>query len=230
MPTKNRRVATYLPKEIDERFAAFKSERGIEGDSQALVTILSEFLGVTQQVAQQVDYQSNLVTKDEIEEINSRVAYLSEQVQGFDQQLALVVSRAISELRDELLSELPQQKELSKPSPDQLNLLDKEQTSRPSELQHDSQSELLSLDLSAQGGWMTTKEAFEVLKPDCSYRTFRGRSPEELHTLYGLQVDPQRKKESKYNARWLKLPVDENLLEIPQSELPSELSSELSSP
>lgn len=44
MPTENRRIATYLPKQVDERLEAFKAERSIKGDSQALIVILSEFL------------------------------------------------------------------------------------------------------------------------------------------------------------------------------------------
>ena len=51
MPTENRRIATYFPKDIDDKFNAFKLSRGIRGDSQALLTIVSEFLGVTQEVA-----------------------------------------------------------------------------------------------------------------------------------------------------------------------------------
>lgn len=51
MPTENRRIATYFPKDIDDKFNTFKLERGIRGDSQALLTIVSEFLGVTQEVA-----------------------------------------------------------------------------------------------------------------------------------------------------------------------------------
>ena len=51
MPTENRRIATYFPKDIDEKFTAFKLERSIRGDSQALLTIVSEFLGLSQEVA-----------------------------------------------------------------------------------------------------------------------------------------------------------------------------------
>jgi hypothetical protein len=51
MPTDNRRIATYFPKDVDDRFTAFKLDRGIKGDSQALLIIVSEFLGVNQEVA-----------------------------------------------------------------------------------------------------------------------------------------------------------------------------------
>lgn len=122
MPTKNRRVATYLPKEIDDRFSAFKSDRGIEGDSQALITILSEFLGVAQQVTHSADYQSTFATKDELSELNLKVAHLAEQIQSFDRRLGQAVSEATSELKSELLDELPKQ-EVIEVSPGQLELL-----------------------------------------------------------------------------------------------------------
>jgi hypothetical protein len=50
MPTSKNRIAAYLPSEIDEKFQAFKQERGI-GDSQALIMILTEFLGVSHETS-----------------------------------------------------------------------------------------------------------------------------------------------------------------------------------
>jgi hypothetical protein len=50
MPTSKNRIAAYLPPEIDEKFQAFKQERGV-GDSQALIMILTEFLGVSHEVS-----------------------------------------------------------------------------------------------------------------------------------------------------------------------------------
>jgi hypothetical protein len=44
------RIAAYLPSDIDEKFQAFKKGRGI-GDSQALILILTEFLGASHQVS-----------------------------------------------------------------------------------------------------------------------------------------------------------------------------------
>ncbi len=75
MPTKNRRVATYLPPELDDRLKAFIEERGLKGDSPALITILSEFFGVGYKVAQAVDY-SNFVTKAEFLELSEKVLSL----------------------------------------------------------------------------------------------------------------------------------------------------------
>lgn len=229
MPTKNRRVATYLPKEIDDRFSAFKADRGIEGDSQALIAILSEFLGVSQQVAYPVDHSSSFATKDELSELNLKVTQLVEQIQTLGYRLDQVVSRAASELKDELLGELPKQ-EVTEVSPGQLDLLSdraNEQETEPLEQPDELPSESLS---SSQDGWMTTKEAYEALKPrDIALRTFRGKSPGELRQRYGLQVDLQRK-ESKRNAKWLKLPAPTDLpqasLETDESEVKSELLSE----
>lgn len=87
MPTKNRRVAAYLPPHIDERLESFKVEQGIEGDSQALLHILGEYFGVSYQVAHKVD-----------ESISQRI----EVLEG-------VIDSLRSESRSELLSELQQQ-------------------------------------------------------------------------------------------------------------------------
>jgi hypothetical protein len=65
MSTKNHRVAAYLPQEIHDRLEAFKAERQIKGDSQALIIILSEFLGVSQYIAHQGE---PLVNKHEFED------------------------------------------------------------------------------------------------------------------------------------------------------------------
>lgn len=51
MSTENRRVAAYLPKNIDDQLKAFKTDRGLKGDSQALIAILEEYFGVSREVA-----------------------------------------------------------------------------------------------------------------------------------------------------------------------------------
>jgi hypothetical protein len=58
MATKNRRVAAYLPPEIDKAFIEFKIENGFatsedlnQNDSQALIKILTQFFGVDYSVA-----------------------------------------------------------------------------------------------------------------------------------------------------------------------------------
>jgi hypothetical protein len=81
MPTENRRVATYLPKEIDDRLKAFIAERQLKGDSQALIVILSEFLGVALPVAQKVDY-SGFVKSEEFNELLVKVSELSAAVES----------------------------------------------------------------------------------------------------------------------------------------------------
>ena len=52
MATQNRRIAAYLPPEIDQKFKAFKIEAGLatksnptKNDSQALIAILAQFFG-----------------------------------------------------------------------------------------------------------------------------------------------------------------------------------------
>jgi hypothetical protein len=50
MPTNKHRIAAYLPPEVDEKFQAFKQERGV-GDSQALILILTEFLEINREIS-----------------------------------------------------------------------------------------------------------------------------------------------------------------------------------
>lgn len=76
MPTENRRVATYLPKEIDDRLKAFISERNLKGDSPALIVILCEYFGIETHVAQKVDY-SSFVRLEQFNELVSKVSDLS---------------------------------------------------------------------------------------------------------------------------------------------------------
>jgi hypothetical protein len=92
MPTENRRIATYLPKEVDEKFQAFKLERGIKGDSHALLTVLSEFLGVAELVAPSMPNQYQ---------------ELSRQFNDLQTELTSLESRLFSRLKSELLMELP---------------------------------------------------------------------------------------------------------------------------
>ena len=58
MSTTKHRIAAYLPPEVNEKFHAFKKERGL-GDSQALIQILTEFL----EVSQKVSYNNSLDIK-----------------------------------------------------------------------------------------------------------------------------------------------------------------------
>jgi deoxyribodipyrimidine photolyase len=85
MPTSKHRIAAYLPPEVDEKFQAFKQERGV-GDSQALIMILTEFL----EVSQLVSHNGSL----DIEVLKSEL--LSELLSELDSKF--------SELKSELLS------------------------------------------------------------------------------------------------------------------------------
>lgn len=88
MPTDKHRIAAYLPLEIDEKFQAFKQEKGV-GDSQALILILTEFL----EVSHQVTHSSSLDIEALKDELYSGL--LSE------------LNSKFSELRGELLSSSP---------------------------------------------------------------------------------------------------------------------------
>lgn len=81
MPTAKNRIAAYLPPDVDEKFKAFKEERGI-GDSQALILILTEFLKVSQEVNRSSSLDIEALKSELLGELDFR----------------------FSELRDELLS------------------------------------------------------------------------------------------------------------------------------
>jgi hypothetical protein len=88
MPTAKHRIAAYLPPEVDEKFQAFKEERGI-GDSQALILILTEFLEVSREVA----HNSSL----DIEALKSELR----------DELLSELNTKFSELKGEILSSSP---------------------------------------------------------------------------------------------------------------------------
>jgi hypothetical protein len=93
MPTQNRRVATYLPSYIDEPFKAFKSQRDIKGDSEALIAILSEYLQVSQEVA----YPSS--------------SNLLQRIEAIEEKLGSLKNELLSEFKSDL--ELPALKQKS---------------------------------------------------------------------------------------------------------------------
>lgn len=78
MATSNRRVAAYLPSEIDEAFKAFKIKNGFSdeddptsNDSKALIEIVKQFLNVEYQAAHPVSLPDNLVTQEQLEALRS---------------------------------------------------------------------------------------------------------------------------------------------------------------
>jgi len=90
MATDNRRVAAYLPPELDKAFLAFKISSGLatgdspnQNDSKALVQILSEFLKVSHPVTHFGD--SDVVSR--LSSIEQRLSDLEERVND-NQKLA----------------------------------------------------------------------------------------------------------------------------------------------
>jgi hypothetical protein len=94
MSTKKRRIATYIPTEIEDKFQTFKKEREV-GDSQALILILTEFLGVSQKVA---------FSSESLKEIKSEL--LSELRSELLKEVSLIEKR-LSKKTDEPESEPP---------------------------------------------------------------------------------------------------------------------------
>lgn len=100
MPTQNRRIATYLPQHIDNAFKAFKSQRDIKGDSEALIAILSEYLQVSQEVA----YPSSSNLLQRIEVIEERLGSLKSELLSELNSLAYETqtTKPISSSKDKL--------------------------------------------------------------------------------------------------------------------------------
>lgn len=76
MSTANHRVATYLPPVLFEQLSTFKQQRSIPGDSQALITILSEYFGIAG-IATQSKQSTQVVSVAEFEQLQSKVAVLA---------------------------------------------------------------------------------------------------------------------------------------------------------
>jgi hypothetical protein len=103
MPTDKHRIAAYLPKEIDEKFQVFKQEREV-GDSQALILLMSEYFGVSQQMT----YSSDSPLVRQVEELSSLLSELKVELS------TKIGEERIGELKSELLSELKNSSSLSK--------------------------------------------------------------------------------------------------------------------
>jgi hypothetical protein len=98
MSTKKRRIATYIPTEIEDKFQAFKKEREV-GDSQALILILTEFLGVSQNSAH---------SSDSLKQIKSELfCELKSELLREVETLGNRLGEKIDKLRSELPNELP---------------------------------------------------------------------------------------------------------------------------
>lgn len=96
MPSKSPRVAAYIPEQLKESFNAFRLERGIKSESQALTAILVEFLGVNPQGIQKVDY-SSFVTQEQFSEAISKISDLATSVEKSNS-----LSDSIGKLSDRL--------------------------------------------------------------------------------------------------------------------------------
>jgi glycosidase len=79
MPTAKNRIAAYLPPDVDEKFKAFKEERGI-GDSQALILILTEFLKVSQEVNRSSSLDIEALKSELLGELDFRFSELRDEL------------------------------------------------------------------------------------------------------------------------------------------------------
>lgn len=103
MATKNRRVAAYLPPEVDKAFVGFKIKHGLateesphQNDSQALIQLLSEFLGVTHQVDRPVSHQLDIEMAIQLEsmkaELVGQISELSSELSALRQKVDAITA------------------------------------------------------------------------------------------------------------------------------------------
>ncbi|MDJ0706425.1 MAG: hypothetical protein QNJ46_24405 [Leptolyngbyaceae cyanobacterium MO_188.B28] len=135
MATQNRRIAAYLPPEIDQKLKAFKIDAGLatkrnpnKNDSQALIAILSQFFGLNQEPA----YSSAVQLRQDLSDLEAKVEQLSsaltEKIAHLEDDFA-AFKQATADMEETLLNE-PK----SEPTdalftvPGQLDLLDFIQT------------------------------------------------------------------------------------------------------
>jgi hypothetical protein len=171
MSTKKRRIATYIPTEIEDKFQAFKRERGV-GDSQALILILTEFLGVSQEVA----YSSEL-----LEKIKSKLlSELRSELVKESEKLEAELSKKIGDLKSELLS---------KP----LSGVELEKVGKPSKQQKSSIPDVGATNLGDRsGGGLTGTELSRRLKYDSSNLVkMAKRSTREKFANWSQERDPE---------------------------------------
>jgi hypothetical protein len=79
MSTVKHRIAAYLPSDVDEKFQAFKQERGV-GDSQALILILTEFLGVSQEMSHSNSLDIDALKSELLSELELRFSELKSEL------------------------------------------------------------------------------------------------------------------------------------------------------
>jgi hypothetical protein len=197
MPTDKHRIAAYLPKEVDEKFQVFKKERGV-GDSQALILVLTEFLGVSYQATHSIDSLSELKS-----ELLSRLQEETERLK-----------REIDKLRSELKgSSLPKEE-----SPTGFILLNHESTA-PKKVKKEIKeldSEKISLSsqlLARRLGYTNPKSLLNIRNKCSSMQEFgektKSRDPDNIAWVYAKRGEARGSDFS------------------PQDELSSELRSKL---
>jgi DNA-binding transcriptional regulator YiaG len=109
MATKNRRVAAYLPPAVDKAFIDFKIKNDLatedsphQNDSQALIKLLSELLGVNHEVNHSVSRQLDIETAIQIEDLKaelvSQISELSSELLNLRNRVELLeASQGLSE-------------------------------------------------------------------------------------------------------------------------------------
>lgn len=131
MTTQNRRIAAYLPPEIDQKLKAFKIDAGLatkrnpnKNDSQALISILSQFFGLNHEApyASAAELRQNLADLEaKLDRLSSA---LSEKIAHLETDLAALKQPRLDIKEIELTKPKAESAAAFSSVPGQLHLLD----------------------------------------------------------------------------------------------------------
>jgi hypothetical protein len=194
MATKNRRIATYLPSEIDDWFKAFKSERSIEGDSQALLQILSEYSGVSQNAAysnspeilvrvENIEKNLSVFRNELFDEVKEFVLSILSQPTTNSDSVELVVG-----LHESVISNTDELPSSSKSESLNLEMVESLPDSGPWQEFQDSEISLLAVDLAKRlGSGQSTIANRKKDSPDAFAKWTLARDPDGLSWKFNIE-------------------------------------------
>jgi hypothetical protein len=221
MPTQNRRVATYLPESLDRSLSSFKQERGLKGDSAALIAVLESFFGVTQKEAYSSSSESIALTQ-RLEAIEKRVDQIKDEIlgelRGSPQLSSLPEASEDSVIDESFPGDLLGEAEGALESE-----LSTENLPHLEEVAGESQSELSLENLSPSGEAVIRLKASHLMKRlgvVSSVMSRRKNDPPEKFAEWSISKDPDQ-------VSWVFIP-DLNLFQ-PIGNIPDEVQSKLQS-
>lgn len=92
MATKNEKVSAYLPEHINEVFKAYKNDNNLKTDSQAIISIIVQFLSIESSV------KTTGITLNEFQNLKFEITDLKQSYERYNFILSKPISNLLSEL------------------------------------------------------------------------------------------------------------------------------------